>query len=110
MRGYFDAFAFQSITTAEFAAYLGQHLLSDPVGSVDVEPNEIAEWIYRPGLPATMPQPQSDAFARVEGQAVDVDGVTWLLCEGAEDVLPGEFAQVEIVDAGEHDLTARVVA
>ena len=69
VRGYFDAFAFQSITTAEFAAYLGQHLLSDPVGSVDVEPNEIAEWIYRPGLPATMPQPQSDAFARVEGQA-----------------------------------------
>jgi len=50
------------------------------------------------------------ALARVEGQAVDVDGVTWLLCEGAEDVLPGEFAQVEIVDAGEHDLTARVVA
>ena len=50
------------------------------------------------------------ALARVDGQAVDVDGVTWLLCEGAEDVLPGEFAQVEIVDAGEHDLTARVVA
>ena len=54
--------------------------------------------------------PDHAALARVEGQAVDVDGVTWLLCEGAEDVLPGEFAQVEIVDAGEHDLTARVVA
>jgi len=54
--------------------------------------------------------PDHAGLARVEGQAVDVDGVTWLLCEGAEDVLPGEFAQVEIVDAGEHDLTARVVA
>jgi len=28
----------------------------------------------------------------------------------ADDVLPGEFAKVEIVDACEHDLTARVVA
>jgi ribosomal protein S12 methylthiotransferase len=47
--------------------------------------------------------------ARTEGQAIDVDGVTWLVGEGSEDVAPGDFVQVEIVDAGEHDLTGRVV-
>ncbi len=53
--------------------------------------------------------PDFVACARTEGQAVEVDGVTWLLPEGAGDVAPGEFVHVEIVDAGEHDLTARVV-
>jgi ribosomal protein S12 methylthiotransferase len=48
--------------------------------------------------------------AHTEGQAIDVDGVTWLLPEGAERVAPGDFVRVEIVDAGEHDLTGRIVA
>jgi ribosomal protein S12 methylthiotransferase len=47
--------------------------------------------------------------AHGEGQAIDVDGVTWLVREGAERVAPGDFVRVEIVDAGEHDLTGRVV-
>jgi ribosomal protein S12 methylthiotransferase len=47
--------------------------------------------------------------AHTEGQAIDVDGVTWLLPQGAEAVAPGDFVRVEIVDAGEHDLTGRVV-
>ncbi len=47
-------------------------------------------------------------LARTEGQALDVDGVTWIVPEGAEGARPGDFLQVEIVDAGEHDLTARV--
>lgn len=47
--------------------------------------------------------------ARTEGQAVDVDGVTWVQPPGAEDLKPGDFVRLEIVDAGEHDLVARVV-
>jgi ribosomal protein S12 methylthiotransferase len=50
------------------------------------------------------------ALARIEAQAIDVDGVTWLLPDGAEDVRPGELIRVEIVDVGEHDLTARLLA
>jgi ribosomal protein S12 methylthiotransferase len=54
--------------------------------------------------------PELAAIARIEAQAVDVDGVTWLVPDGAEGVVPGSMVRVEIVDAGEHDLTGRVVA
>jgi ribosomal protein S12 methylthiotransferase len=54
--------------------------------------------------------PEFAALARIEGQAIDVDGVTWLVREDAEDLRPGDLIRVEIVDAGEHDLTARVIA
>lgn len=67
LKGYFDHFAFQSITTADFVAYLKKNLL-------DAEPQLAAripldEWINKPGLPATAPQPKSEAFAQIEAQA-----------------------------------------
>lgn len=67
VKGYFDHFAFQSITTADFVAYLKKNLL-------DAEPQLAAkipldEWINKPGLPASAPQPKSDAFAQIETQA-----------------------------------------
>jgi aminopeptidase N len=67
LRGYFDHFAFQSITTAEFVAYLREHLFagdSDKSASVALE-----EWIERPGLPAAAPRPTSEALRRVSGAA-----------------------------------------
>ncbi len=67
LRGYFDHFAFQSITTEQFLDYLQQNLL-------DKFPNLAArvpvdEWINKPGIPANAPQPSSPAFSRVEKQA-----------------------------------------
>ncbi|MBI1765660.1 MAG: M1 family metallopeptidase [Acidobacteria bacterium] len=67
LKGYFDHFAFQSITTADFVTYLKKNLL-------DAEPQLAAkipldEWLYKPGLPASAPQPKSDAFALIETQA-----------------------------------------
>jgi ribosomal protein S12 methylthiotransferase len=47
--------------------------------------------------------------SNTEGQAIDVDGVTWIQSEGTEGVRPGEFVHRKIMDAGEHDLTARMV-
>ena len=50
---------------------------------------------------------------RTEGQALDVDGVTHLVAmDGSDGPLParGQMVTVEIVDATEHDLIARVVA
>ena len=44
--------------------------------------------------------------ARIESQAIDVDGVTNLLPD--EDVLPGTFVEVEIVDALDYDLIGQV--
>lgn len=58
LRGYFDHFAFRSITTADFLEYIRREL-----------PNAVPleEWIYGSGIPAGAAEPHSDAFARVEG-------------------------------------------
>ena len=53
LRGYFDHFAFRSITTSEFLAYLHHRLPT----TVPVE-----EWIVKPGIPAGAAEPHSDAF------------------------------------------------
>ena len=63
IRDYFEAFAFQSITTADFVSYVGEHL-------PDAKAADIEEWIHRPGLPTSAPQPKSDALDRVEAQSV----------------------------------------
>jgi leukotriene-A4 hydrolase len=60
LKGYFDHFAFQSITTAEALDYMKQNL--DPKLNLDA-------WIYQPGLPADAPHPTSEAFAKVEAAA-----------------------------------------
>ncbi|HKE02916.1 MAG TPA: M1 family metallopeptidase [Blastocatellia bacterium] len=64
LKGYFERFAFQSITTADFIAHLKKNLL-DPNPQL-AEKIPLDEWIYKPGLPANAPKPQSDAFAKVE--------------------------------------------
>jgi len=57
LRAYFDHFAFRSITTADFLAYLARELPN---------PVPVDEWIFRPGIPAGAAEPYSDAFERVE--------------------------------------------
>ena len=64
LRGYFDHFAFQSITTEQFLAYAKENLF-------DKHPNrvteaEIQEWIYAPGIPASAPQVQSRGFSNTD--------------------------------------------
>jgi ribosomal protein S12 methylthiotransferase len=64
--------------------------------------------------------PEHAAEGRTRGQAVDVDGLTRILAPdpgqgtqgagGVGDLAPGRFVEVEIVDALEYDLVARVVA
>jgi leukotriene A-4 hydrolase/aminopeptidase len=60
LKGYFDHFAFQSITTAQAIEYMKQNL--DP--ALDVN-----QWIYQPGLPADAPHPTSSAFEKVDAAA-----------------------------------------
>ncbi|MBQ4813863.1 M1 family metallopeptidase [Pseudoalteromonas luteoviolacea] len=64
VKGYFDAYAFKSLTTAEFVKYLDKHLLQKHPGIVSLE--KAKEWIYQPGLPADAPTPTSDAFNQVD--------------------------------------------
>ena len=74
LRSYFDHFAFQSITTAEFLGFLRSQL-----------PNSVAldEWIFRPGIPAGAAEPASGAFARIQAAAAawqaggSIDPAAW---------------------------------
>lgn len=67
LKGYFDHFAFQSITTEDFLAYMRTELQEKYPGKVSSE--EINAWIYGPGLPETAARPKSDAFDKVAAQS-----------------------------------------
>lgn len=64
LRAYFDRFAFRSITTEDFTAYLKANLMEVRPGKVSQD--EIDAWLYQAGVPSTAPQPRSAAFEQVE--------------------------------------------
>jgi leukotriene-A4 hydrolase len=85
LASYFDSFAFQSITTAQFVEYLQENLLK-----LDTQLTTLADvdaWLYEPGLPPHTPVPHSDALIKVQTQAQqwveeaiqveDLEGVSW---------------------------------
>jgi hypothetical protein len=61
LRTYFDRFAFQSMTTDRFLAYLDEQLLKPNKVTVD-----IAAWVDGPGLPMDALIPRYEGFAKVE--------------------------------------------
>jgi len=67
LKAYFAHFAFRSITTADFAAYLDEHLLRTDAALAAKVP--LAEWLYKPGLPGVAPTFRAQAFEAVERQA-----------------------------------------
>jgi leukotriene-A4 hydrolase len=67
LKGYFDHFAFQSITTPIFAEYLKKHLLdSDPSKATFAN---VDEWLYQPGIPKDSPSALAASLNLVEKQA-----------------------------------------
>ena len=48
LRSYFDAFAFQSITTDVFLSYLREQVLADPRWSARVDQQVADQWIHQP--------------------------------------------------------------
>lgn len=66
LRAYFDEFAFKSITTEDFLTYFEDGLWADQPDAVTE--GEINAWIYQPGFPDSIENPQSDAFNKVDGQ------------------------------------------
>ncbi|KRC56615.1 MULTISPECIES: M1 family metallopeptidase [unclassified Nocardioides] len=67
LRAYFDRFAFGSMDTATFLAYLSSELL-DPAG-VTFDDLQLEAWVHGPGVPSNAPEFASDAFDRVDAQA-----------------------------------------
>jgi leukotriene-A4 hydrolase len=60
LRGYFDHFAFQSISTDQFVEYLKTNLLDNNPGKISIE--QVNAWLYQSGIPADAPLPVSARF------------------------------------------------
>ena len=65
LRGYFDHFAFKSITTEQFNQYLAENLLDRFPGTVTHE--QVLGWENGPGIPADAVLPATGAFESVDG-------------------------------------------
>jgi leukotriene-A4 hydrolase len=64
LHGYFDHFAFKSVSTEQFLGYLQENLLDPNPGIVTRE--AINAWVYGPGIPADAVLPVSSAFDPVD--------------------------------------------
>lgn len=64
LMNYFEHFAFQSITTDQFIAYLNETLLKQYPDKLDAA--RIHQWIFEPGIPQGAPVPTSDAFSKID--------------------------------------------
>ena len=64
LRGYFDHFAFKSITTEQFNQYLSENLLDRFPGIVTHA--DVLAWEHEPGLPIGAVLPVSNAFSQVD--------------------------------------------
>jgi leukotriene-A4 hydrolase len=64
LRGYFDRYAFQPMTSERFLADLRKHLVR---GDAALEDRlMLNQWVYEPGLPANVATPDPAAFAQVD--------------------------------------------
>jgi len=66
LRRYFDAHAFQTMTTEKFVTYLKTELFAGN----EARWNELMmeQWIYAPGLPSNSPRPVSARFDAIDAQ------------------------------------------
>jgi aminopeptidase N len=64
LRGYFDRFAFRSISSGDFVAHLEEHLLAKHPGVATDE--ELSAWLDEPGIPAFARRAVSARFLVVD--------------------------------------------
>lgn len=86
---YFEDFAFKSITTDTFLAYLDETLLVQYPDKLSKA--RIQKWVFEPGIPEGAPVPESDAFDKIdttrsawlagEVEAVNIDTELWTVHE-----------------------------
>lgn len=70
LRSYFNAFAFQSITSDQFVDYLTKNLL--PKNTEAVTEEELDAWLNQPGVPAFATAAKSARFDAVDAAREDV--------------------------------------
>ena len=72
LKGYFDHFAFQSITTSQFRDYLKANLIDKHPNVVTMQ--EVDQWLYEPGIPGNAPQVESGKFSTVNAARIAWQG------------------------------------
>ncbi len=72
LKGYFDHFAFQSITSQQFADYLKANLLDKNPGIVSDA--EVNAWLHEPGIPGDAPKVESAKFSTVSAARIAWQG------------------------------------
>ncbi|NLB14517.1 MAG: M1 family metallopeptidase, partial [Gammaproteobacteria bacterium] len=111
LRGYFEHFAFQSIETGQFLAYLRENLLQQfPQAVTD---KELDAWLYQPGIPANAPAAVSARLEAVHevrkrwlgGQvpAEEIDTRGWVSQEWVHflEGLPNKLSNEQLVELDE---------
>ncbi|MFC3651607.1 M1 family metallopeptidase [Dyella humi] len=64
LKGYFNHFAFQSITIEQMLDYLKPNLIDKYPGKMSWD--EVKEWVYGPGIPKNAPIPDSPRFDAID--------------------------------------------
>jgi leukotriene A-4 hydrolase/aminopeptidase len=106
--GYFEKFAFKSITTDQFVSYLEQTLLKEH--SDKLSKQRIEQWIFQAGIPDDAPVPESDAFSVVDQerdawltgsiQANEIDSESWVVHQWLYFLnnMPEKLSQEQLAD------------
>ena len=108
LRGYFEHFAFQSIETGQFLAYLRENLLQQFPEAVTEK--ELEAWLFQHGIPANAPAASSARLVAVEearkrwlaGQvpAEEIDTSRWVSQEWVHflEGLPAKLSNEQLVE------------
>ena len=107
LRGYFDKFAFQSMSTELFLEYMNQKLIKGD--SAIAAKINIDAWVYGPGLPDNCPIVKSERFEVVDdevakwsagGDAAGLDAKEWSTHEWLHFLrhLPKEISEEKMAD------------
>ncbi|SNR67517.1 hydrolase/aminopeptidase [Flavobacterium sp. ov086] len=64
IKNYFDAHAFQSITTEDFVKYINDNLIKGDKTLADKI--KLEDWIYKPGVPSNITSVHSDDFTAID--------------------------------------------
>lgn len=111
LRDYFDHFAFQSINTAQFVAWLQEHLLVQYPDAVSDK--ELQSWLNEPGIPTAAVAAVSERFEAVDAvrkrwqngrlAASDIDVSEWGTQEWVRflEGLPNKLSSERLVELDE---------
>jgi leukotriene-A4 hydrolase len=105
IKNYFDAHAFQSITTEDFVSYLNENLIKNDKALADKI--KVADWIYKPGVPSNITLVFSEDF-----NAIDSIQKNWRITgvKGLSQKIKSTNEKQHFIDYLPEDITVKEMA